>query len=70
MDKVKYREYQKQYCIKYLERVSLSLSKINDTDIIEAIKKEGKRSKQANIKSLIRKGMKYNAEREDTPVLC
>lgn len=70
MDKVKYREYQKQYGIKYLERVSLSLSKINDTDIIEAIKKEGKRSKQASIKSLIRKGMKYNADREDTPVLC
>lgn len=70
MDKVKYREYQKQYGIKYLDRVSLSLSKTKDTDIIEAIKKEGKRSKQASIKSLIRKGMKYNAEREDTPVLC
>lgn len=59
-DKQRYREYQKQYGIKYLDRVSLSLSKINDTDIIEAIKKEGERSKQANIKSLIRKGIEYN----------
>lgn len=69
MDKVKYREYQKQYGIKYLDRVSLSLSKTKDTDIIEAIKKEGKRSKQANIKSLIRKGMKYNEESKRS-VLC
>lgn len=66
MDMVKYREYQRQYGIKYLVRLSLALSKENDRDIIDAIKLENKGSKQASLKSLIRKGIKYNELAQDS----
>lgn len=66
MDMFKYREYQRQYGIKYLVRLSLALSKENDRDIIDAIKLENKGSKQASLKSLIRKGIKYNELAQDS----
>lgn len=49
------REYNKEKRI----RVSLNLSKETENDIIEAIEREGKGNKQAGVKSLIRKGIRY-----------
>ena len=48
-------EYLKEYRKKNIKMVTLSLHKINDADIIEAI---GEKDKSRNIKKLIRKGMK------------
>lgn len=57
MDKAQYyREYNKRAC----KRVSLNLSKDKDQDIITAIEKEGQGNLQAGVKSLIRKGVRYN----------
>ena len=49
------REYLKENNI----RISLNLSKEKDRDIIQAIEQECKGNKQAGVKSLIRKGIKY-----------
>lgn len=50
-----FREYNKEKMV----RVSLNLSKDKDKDIIQAIELESKGNKQAGIKSLIRKGIRY-----------
>lgn len=66
-----------QYLKKYEEhnrlRLSLNLSKETEKDIIEAILAEGKGNKQAGIKKLIRKGIKYNEEAKcykESPLPC
>lgn len=50
------REYNKEKRI----RISLNLSKEYEADIIQAIEQEGKGNKQKGVKSLIRKGIKYD----------
>ncbi len=60
-DKNYYREYNKAK----LKRVSLSLSLTKDQDIIKAIETESPDNIQAGVKSLIRKGVRYN-EQEKT----
>lgn len=52
------REYNKEKMV----RLSLNLSKDKDKDIIQAIERESKGNKQAGIKSLIRKGIKFNLD--------
>lgn len=52
-------EYLKEYNREKRIRISLNLSKETENDIIEAIKREGKGNKQAGVKSLIRKGIRY-----------
>lgn len=53
-------EYLREYCKTKRVRISLNLSKDYENDIIEAIVKESNGNKQAGIKKLIRKGIKYN----------
>lgn len=53
-------EYIKQYLKSNNVRISLNLSKAKDQDIIQAIEKESQGNKQAGVKSLIRKGIKFN----------
>lgn len=61
MSKTKYNtEYYREYNKKNLKRISLSLSLVNDKDIIEAIERESPDNIQAGVKALIRKGIKYN----------
>lgn len=55
-------EYIKEYQRKYTKRISLNLSKEKDKDIISAIEREGKGNIQAGVKSLIRKGVRYNEQ--------
>lgn len=55
-------EYIKQYLKSKNVRISLNLSKEKDQDIIQAIEKERQGNKQAGVKSLIRKGIKYNGQ--------
>jgi hypothetical protein len=62
-------EYLKEYNKEKRIRISLNLSKEYDPDIIEAIEREGKGNKQAGVKSLIRKGIEYNKDRQ-RPVIC
>lgn len=52
-------EYIKQYNKDKRVRISLNLSKDYESDIIEAIEREGDGNKQAGIKKLIRKGILY-----------
>lgn len=52
-------EYIKQYNKDKRVRISLNLSKDYESDIIEAIEREGEGNKQAGIKKLIRKGILY-----------
>ena len=52
-------EYIKRYNKEKRVRISLNLSKDTEKDILEAIIKEGKGNKQAGIKKLIRKGIRY-----------
>lgn len=52
-------EYIKQYLKSNNVRISLNLSKAKDQDIIQAIEKESQGNKQAGVKSLIRKGIRY-----------
>ena len=52
-------EYIKQYNRDKRVRISLNLSKDYESDIIEAIEREGEGNKQAGIKKLIRKGILY-----------
>lgn len=58
MDKQR-KEYIKQYNKERRVRISLNLSKEYESDIIEAIEIVGDGNKQAGIKKLIRKGIKY-----------
>lgn len=61
MSKSQYnRDYYRQYNKSKLKRISLSLSLTNDQDIIKAIETESPDNIQAGLKSLIRKGIKYN----------
>lgn len=61
MSKSQYnRDYYRQYNKSKLKRISLSLSLTNDQDIIKAIETESPDNIQAGVKSLIRKGIKYN----------
>lgn len=57
-------EYIKQYLKDKNVRVSLNLSKEKDQDIIQAIEKERQGNKQAGVKSLIRKGIKYEDQQK------
>lgn len=52
-------EYIKTYNREKRVRISLNLSKDTENDIIEAIIREGKGNKQAGIKKLVRKGIRY-----------
>ena len=52
-------EYIREYNKSHRERISLNLSKELESDIIDAIEIAGKGNKQAGIKRLIRKGIKY-----------
>lgn len=51
--------YIKQYNKEKRVRISLNLSKDYEFDIIEAIENEAKGNKQAGVKNLIRKGIRY-----------
>ena len=55
-------EYLRKYNKDKRVRISLNLSKDTEQDIIRAIEIEGKGNKQAGVKSLIRKGIKYNRQ--------
>lgn len=63
------KDYFKDYSKKNLKRVSLNLSNTRDQDIIQAIETESPDNIQAGVKSLIRKGIKYN-ERPKYPLPC
>lgn len=52
-------EYLRQYNKDKRVRISLNLSKETEQDIIQAIDQERQGNKQAGVKSLIRKGIKY-----------
>ena len=57
-------DYIKKYNERNRERISLNLSKETESDIIEAIIREGRGNKQAGIKKLIRKGIRYEESRD------
>ena len=57
------KDYFKDYSKKNLTRVSLNLNNLNDQDIIKAIRQESPDNIQAGVKSLIRKGIKYDNQR-------
>lgn len=70
MSKTKYNtDYYREYNKKNLKRISLSLSLTNDQDIIKAIETESPDNMQAGVKSLIRKGIKYD-DNDKPPVFC
>lgn len=70
MSKTKYNtDYYREYNKKNLKRISLSLSLTNDQDIIKAIETESPDNIQAGVKSLIRKGIKYD-DNDKPPVFC
>ena len=70
MSKTKYNtDYYREYNKKNLKRISLSLSLTNDQDIIKAIERESPDNIQAGVKSLVRKGIKYN-DNDKPPVFC
>lgn len=59
MSKSQYdKEYYRAYNKANLKRISLSLSLVNDKDIIEAIETESPDNIQAGVKSLIRRAIK------------
>lgn len=60
-------EYLRQYNKDKRVRISLNLSKETEQDIIQAIDHEGKGNKQAGVKSLIRKGIKYEESQKSLP---
>jgi len=60
-------EYYKAYNKEKMVRVSLNLSKTKDKDIIQAIDREIGGNKQASIKKLVRKGIKYNKDNVISP---
>lgn len=53
------KEYYRAYNKANLKRISLSLSLVNDQDIIKAIETESPDNIQAGVKALIRKGIEY-----------
>lgn len=62
-------EYMRQYNKDKRVRISLNLSKDYDDDIIKAIERESKGNKQRGVKSLIRKGIRYEQEKNN-PLPC
>lgn len=60
-------EYYKAYNKEKMVRVSLNLSKTKDKDIIQAIDREIGGNKQASIKKLVRKGIKFNQDNVISP---
>lgn len=56
----KRNKYLSEYNKEYMVRLSINLNKYKDKDIILAIENEIQGNKQASIKSLIRKGIKYD----------
>ena len=62
----RYQDYLKDYNKEKRVRISLNLSKEYDDDIIQAIEREAKGNKQRGIKSLIRKGIRYEQEKNKT----
>lgn len=61
-----YQDYLKDYNKEKRVRISLNLSKEYDDDIIQAIEREAKGNKQRGIKRLIRKGIRYEQEKNKT----
>ena len=64
------KEYYKEYNKKNLTRVSLNLSNTKDQDIIQAIQKESPDNIQAGVKSLIRKGIRYDEQDKAFKEVC
>lgn len=62
----RYQDYLKDYNKEKRVRISLNLSKEYENDIIQAIEREAKGNKQRGIKSLIRKGIRYEQEKNKT----
>ena len=62
----RYQDYLKDYNKEKRVRISLNLSKEFEADIIQAIEREAKGNKQRGIKSLIRKGIRYEKEKNKT----
>lgn len=62
----RYQDYLKDYNKEKRVRISLNLSKEYEDDIIQAIEREAKGNKQRGIKSLIRKGIRYEQEKNKT----
>ena len=60
----KQNEYMRQYNKDKRVRISLNLSKETEQDLIQAIEKEGSGNKQRGVKSLIRKGIKYEDQQK------
>ena len=60
-------EYLRKYNKDKRVRISLNLSKDTEQDIIQAIEKESQGNKQAGVKSLIRKGIKYEESQKSLP---
>ena len=65
----RYQDYLKDYNKEKRVRISLNLSKEYEDDIIQAIEREAKGNKQLGIKSLIRKGIRYEQEKNN-PLPC
>ena len=66
-------QYIQAYIKENTVRITLNLSKTQDQDVIQAIEKECKGNKQAGVKSLIRKGIKYEEQEKtfkDSPIPC
>ena len=62
----RYQDYLKDYNKEKRVRISLNLSKEYEDDIIQAIEREAKGNKQRGIKRLIRKGIRYEQEKNKT----
>lgn len=62
-------EYMREYNKAKRVRISLNLSKDYEDDIIKAIERESKGNKQRGVKSLIRKGIRYEQEK-NKPLPC
>ena len=62
----RYQDYLKDYNKEKRVRISLNLSKEYEDDIIQAIEREAKGNKQRGIKSLIRKGIRYEQDKNKT----
>ena len=64
------KEYYKRYNKENLTRVSLNLSNVKDQDILQAIQQESPDNIQAGVKSLIRKGIRYNDQEKTFKEVC
>ena len=60
----KQNKYIQGYIKSHYRRISLNISKTKDKDILEAIAKENESNIQAAIKSLIRKAIVYEYDKE------